>query len=319
MQELTLHTVLDRVIRGWRTLVVMGGIGIVAATATLPMQRPVFAVTMTVVPAPDEQNSNMGATSGAMSTLLSFAGGGAAGANSNYMRYQKLLSSTVVAQRMEDRHGMLRYVFASNWDKREQKWVPSVTWRSILLGWLMKLGHVPTWSPPDATTLASFLESQLIIVPSTQTDIVTVTMNDANVAFAKRVMLTANEQANAVLREQVARRARQQVAYLQTKLAQTTVADYRATLLQILSAQEKTLMLTQTDASFAAEILSPPMASPTPVSPRPVLSVFVAALASTLIGTMIVIFWGPDWWRNVREALRRLRSTRTRLRLPQQS
>jgi hypothetical protein len=56
-------------------------------------------------------------------------------------------------------------------------------------------------------------------------------------------------------------------------------------------------MLTQTDASYAAEIISPPMASPTPVAPRPVLTLFVAVLVGGIIGSGIVIFFGPGWWR----------------------
>jgi capsular polysaccharide biosynthesis protein len=122
-------------------------------------------------------------------------------------------------------------------------------------------------------------------------------MESTDVDFARRLMLAAHEQANIVLRDQQAQRARQQVQYLQQKLAQITVSDYRLSLLQILSAQETTLMLTQTDASFAAEILDPPVAPTTPVSPRPVLSLFVAMLVGTLVGAMIVIFLGPDWWR----------------------
>lgn len=309
MQEFNISMLMDRALRGWRTPVAFAAIFVLCVLIMLPGQKPVYSVTMTVMPAPNEQTGTTGNSGGALTTLLGFAG---AADNSNYSRYQKLLISPVVAQRMEDHHGMLRYVFASNWDKQAQKWVPTENLRTALLGWLLRLANLPTWSPPNAATLAKFLEGTLLIVPSTQTDIVTITMNDRDVAFATRVMLAAHQEANAVLRDQVASRARQQVVYLQSKLAQTTVADYRATLLQILSAQEKTLMLTQTDASFAAQILSPPVAAPTPVSPRPVLSVFVAGLAGGLIGTMIVIFLGPNWWQQALHFLSRLREIRVR-------
>jgi hypothetical protein len=294
MKEIDLRLILDRVVQGWRTPVFLVVVLIMFALASLPFQRPVYSVRMTVVPAPSE-HSDMGGSSNALTSLLSF--GGMAAGNNNYTRYQKLLVSTVVAQRMQEKYGMLQYVFSSMWNEKEKTWVQPRTLQSTMLGWLFKLAHVPVWSPPDVTTLADYLGTNLLITPSTQNDIVVVTMNSSDVKFAKRVMLAAHEQANAVLRDQVARRAKQQVDYLQTKLRETTVQDYRATLLTILSSQEKTLMLTQTDASFAAEILAPPVASPTPTSPRPVLSIFVAALVGALAGMALVIFFGPDWWR----------------------
>jgi uncharacterized protein involved in exopolysaccharide biosynthesis len=137
-------------------------------------------------------------------------------------------------------------------------------------------------------------------------------MDSRDVNFAKRLMLLAHEQANQVLRDQIARRAQMQSAYLEGKLSQVSVADYRATLLTMLGTQQKTLMLTQTDTSYAGEILSPPVASATPVAPRPVLSLFVAVLVGVLSGLAVVIFLGPNWWRAPLARLNALRSRRTR-------
>jgi uncharacterized protein involved in exopolysaccharide biosynthesis len=300
MQEFSFGTLLRRAILGWRTPVIFAAVLVMLSMATLLGSRPVYRVSMTVVPAPSDQGGQTMTSTGTLSTLLGLGTGG----NVNYARYQKLLSSTAVAQRLQDRYGMLQYVFRAYWDADRKIWVQRKTMRDYLLGWLLRLSNVPTWAPPDINALASFLDNELTVLPMQNSDIVTISMDNPDVSFAKRVMLAAHEQANEVLRDQIARRARMQVAYLQGKLAETSVQDYRATLLAMLGNQEKTLMLTQTDASYAAEILSAPIASSTPVAPRPVLTVFVAGFVGVLTGLAVVIFFGPDWWRNLLERSR---------------
>lgn len=297
MREFNFKTILQDLRVGWRTPASFIAIALLFTLYTLHSAPTLYKVQMLVLPAPNDRAEVNPGAGGAIGTLLGAVGGGPTG--SNYIRYQRLLSSPAVAQRLQDKYGMLQYVFAGSWDAQEKKWLsPPVTPRSLLLGWLFKLSHVPMSPPPDVTTLADYIQSQVEVMPSVTTDIVTVSMTSAKVDFAKRVLLTTHAEANAVLRDQVAHRASQQVNYLENKLAQTSVADYRQTLLALLQQQETLLMTTQTDASFAAEIISPPVASPTPVSPRPILFIAVAILVGGLVGSALVIFLGADWWRN---------------------
>jgi uncharacterized protein involved in exopolysaccharide biosynthesis len=307
MQEFDFGTFVTRARQGWMTPVIFALALVMFTLFTLSFARPVYRVTMTVMEAPSDQNTQVSATSG-LSALFGLAGQ----SGGNYSRYQKLLGSTVVAQRLQDKYGMLQYVFRNNWDAKNKVWVPHFTFRDEMVGWLLRLSHVPVWTPPDITTLALYLQNSLVIIPGAANDIVSISMDNQDVDFAKHVMLATDEQANQVLRDQVALRARQQVAYLQTKLAETTVEDYRQTLLALLGNEEKTLMLTQTNAAYAAQILSPPVASAIPIAPRPVLSTFVAGLVGGLTGLAVVIFFGPLWWRNLYERGLRLLASLSR-------
>jgi uncharacterized protein involved in exopolysaccharide biosynthesis len=304
-REISLRQLLDRAQAGWRTPVIFAVIAIVLALISLSMARPVYLVEMSVVPAPSSQTETGMSSSGGLTSLLGLAGGGQ---NSSYTRYQKLLTSTVVAERMQQKYDMLHVVFADLWDKKQKKWVQPVKLRDTLLGWLFALSHVPVWTPPDITDLAAYLQGNILIVPSVQSDIVAISSRHPDPVFARRLLLMAHTEANIVLRDQVAARATQQVAYLQRKLGQTTVEDYRQTLLSLLSAQEKTLMLTQTSAPYAAEVLTPPVFSARPVAPRPVLTIAVAILVGVLAGVSVVVFFGPDWWSRPRQRFGALRA-----------
>jgi uncharacterized protein involved in exopolysaccharide biosynthesis len=296
MREIDLNLFLDRALKGWRATLALAMAGALFVLLTLPLKHPVYRVVMSVSPAPTSQGS-MPSESGSstLGALLSLGSGGASG---DYTHYQVMLTSTAVAQRLADKYGMLQIVFAGQWDAKTKSWHPPP---STLMGRLkeplIRLAHIQPWNPPDATALAAYLKQNLLITPSTQNDIVEIQMDTSDVVFGKRLMLLAHKEANNLLGEQVARHASQEAAYLEKKLSQTAVADYRSTLLSLLSQQEKTIMLTQTDASYAAEILDQPIASPTPVSPRPVLSVFVAILVGAILGMLLSIFFGPDWWR----------------------
>jgi uncharacterized protein involved in exopolysaccharide biosynthesis len=306
MKELDLSLIWNRALHGWKTPALLAAIGIMYTISTFPLAQPVYRVQMTVTPAPAQQTSAATSGGGGLSMLLGLAAGGG---STDYARYQDTLTSTAVADRLAKKYNMLKIVFAGEWDAKNNRWVPpKPTLVSTVKGWFIRLANIRPWNPPDATALAAYLKGHLLITPSTLTDITVIEMESPNPQLAVKLMLAAHTEANQVLSDQVAARAREQVRYLEGKLATTSVSDYRATLLALLSQQEKTVMLTQTNTSYAADILSPPIVWPTPVSPRPVLSLFVAALVGTLIGLLITIFFGADWWRTPASRLRQMLS-----------
>ena len=312
LREISLRQVLERAPAGCRTPAAFSIIAVILAIIDLSLTTPRFLVEMSVMPAPSSQAETGMTPSGGMSALLGIIGG--TEVNTSYGRYQKLLTSTAVADRLQKKYGTLQAVFSDQWDEKEKKWVKPAKLRYTLFGWLFNLARVPVWTPPDTTDLAAYLEDTIIIVPAVKSDIVALSVRDKDPVFARHLLTWAHIEANDVLRDQVATRAGQQVAYLQRKLSQTTVEDYRQTLLSLLSAQEKTLMLTQTSAPYAAEILNPPTSSMRPVSPRPALSIVVAILVGVLIGLSVIIFFGPDWWQRFRKRLDPIRTALARRR-----
>jgi len=297
--EITLGRILQRTREGWPIPLFFAMAGAILMVLCLPFMTPKYTVSMTVVPPPSDQDRVGSGSNGALSGILSLASGSSLGqGGSYYLRYQKLLVSPAVAERLQANHRMLQIIFEDLWDKQNKQWKEPSSLRNALLGWLSRLAHVPTWTPPDAKTLSEFLEGNIVVIPSTLNDMVTISMTSSDPEMAKKILIAAHEETNAVLRSMVARHASQQVNYLQTKLAGVTVADYRAALLQILSAQEKTLMLTQTDAPFAADIVSPPTSSQRPSSPRPLLYVAISAAIGALIGEALIVLLGYTWVLN---------------------
>ncbi len=304
MREVSLTLVLSRIREGWRTPALLSCVALLFTFVGLGFSRPIYHVEMAVIPAPAVTTQTPSGIGGALGSLFALSNGSQGG--TDYVRYQRLVTSPVVAQRMQDHRRILQRVFSAEWDDEHQRWVEPYSLKRSLFGWLYGFSHVPAWTPPDATALSNYLQNKFVLIPSPTSDLVLVSMDGPDPEFSKLLLLTAHTEANNLLRDQVAQRAQQQVRYLEGKIQQTTVADYRAALLTLLSSQEKTLMMTQTGASFAAEIVNPPMSSSTPVSPRPLLSLGVAILVGIIAGCAIVIFLGPEWWRAPYRRLSRL-------------
>jgi len=165
MREFDLNVLLERAVRGWQTSAVMVFLFVLVALGMLASSKPVYHVEMTVVPAPSQQTGASGST---LTTLLGLSGTLQGGPN--YTRYQKLLISPVVASRLEAKPGVMQEVFRNQWNPKTRQWEQPPNFRADILGWLFHLSSVPIWSPPDVTQLAKFLETKLVIVPSTTTD-----------------------------------------------------------------------------------------------------------------------------------------------------
>ena len=162
MYEFDLGALWHRLIRGWKTPATVAVIAALLALASLPGSKPVYSVHMLIMPAPSEQTA-ASASGGPLSALLGIAGGGPA---SNYIRYQSLLFSNAVAQRIRDKYSMLQFVFQNNWDAKNHRWVQQHTLRGDLTAWLLRLANVPVWSPPDITSLGLFHRQNIVVLPS---------------------------------------------------------------------------------------------------------------------------------------------------------
>src|SRR6185437_11153267 len=142
MMEFDLRILWHRLVAGWKTPLVLAALLSLLVIASLPGSKPVYSVHMLIMPAPSDQ-ATTGSSGGTLATLLGLTGNSQA---SNYVRYQNLMFSNAVAQRMQTRYGMLQYVFRDNWDAKNHQWIVSYSLRDELTGWLLRLANIPTWN-----------------------------------------------------------------------------------------------------------------------------------------------------------------------------
>lgn len=200
--------------------------------------------------------------------------------------YSEAMRSRDVAAAVVADPVLMRHIFAEEWDAAAGRWRdPGGLVRGLLDGAKRLLGvPVQPWSPPDAADVQRYLAKHLAIIEAPKTNVTTIAVNDPDPEMARRLLALLNEAADRHLRERALARSSEYIAYLERKLLEVQVADYRESLVQALSAQERTRMMASSDAPYAAEPLGAITASVRPTTPKPAVVLAAALVFGLLLG-----------------------------------
>lgn len=273
---------------------VIGGliVGLLAAVLYLDRQSFLYTASMKVTAAPSSQGS--GPRLGALGGLASLAGVGASGGStaSPFEIYLETLASEDVARIVAADPEIMRTIFAEDWDAASQRWrepARGVKWKLVRATRQLLGLPVLEWSPPDARRLAAFLSSQLVIERDSKTPVVRIALDDSKPAFAERLLMAVGKATDGVVRRAALARSRSYAEYLERKLPTVTVAEQRASLVEVLGEQEKSLMMANSSTPYAAIVVSGPTTSPLPTKPNGLAIIAAGALLGLVLGSMLAL------------------------------
>jgi hypothetical protein len=174
----------------------------------------------------------------------------------NFDRFMYLLTSPELAQRLLSDKTILTTYFP-DWDPNQHVWHPHTIFGKI------RMSVLGPRAAPDPYQFAEFLGQNISIraIPSPdQTKIVnsiySVQFRDKSRDSAQMMLRAVIGGSNEMLRQQAATTARKQSAYLENQLETVRTQEYRDTLIKLYSEQQQTLMLTNSNAPYAGEIIS---------------------------------------------------------------
>ena len=137
------------------------------------------------------------------------------------------------------------------------------------------------------TTCVVSLRSNLEVTQSDNGAVRYIELRGEDPDMARDLLLRLYTAADTSIRQASLQRTSQQIAFLDTRLRTLAVAEHRAALTQLLSEQEKRLMLLQIDQPYAARIVDPPMVPRLPIWPRPLLTLGVSGLIAVVLWFVI--------------------------------
>jgi uncharacterized protein involved in exopolysaccharide biosynthesis len=269
----------------WILVIVLAG-GLALATWWIKSTSPTYTVEMVVAPASGP--GQIARSSGP--TISSFAAGLLGGGISSapiprYEQFLHLITSVPMAERLEEKYGLLQIIKAENWDAENQRWVrPPPNFRSKV----KQFFGLPAWTAPNIGALADFLRDTVSISPVDNTSYRRISIEHSDPEFALTLLIWLYEEAEEMLRDKSMISTLAQIRYIEKQLAKVTIADHRLGLIALLSEQEKTMMLADGGAAFSAEVTELPVIPNRPTSPRPVSTLVAAALASIAFGVVLV-------------------------------
>lgn len=243
-----------------------------------------YEVTMEIT-AVSDQTSSAGKL-GALSSLagIDLAGGG----NPSFRVFLDSLQSPVAAEQLVKHQDLLIGMFPNEWSPEEKRWrQPPSLLRPIKNFVESVLGYpaVP-WTPPSTYRVYKYVQSEVRLAQDPKSGVVTLQMESERPAFALKLLKTLNHDVDNLMRDRVIARTSGYIKYLESKLTTVTVSDYRASLIENLSEQEKTRMMASGGPSYASELLGDPVISNAPTSPPAIAILALAALTGAVVGVM---------------------------------
>jgi uncharacterized protein involved in exopolysaccharide biosynthesis len=209
-----------------------------------------------------------------------------------FAQFQALLKSVVLAERLESRYGVMKTFFQGLWDPVGKQWIEPQGWRHEISVFLNRVRGRPRWMPPSVHDLAEALEKEVKIKKMNfSSSVYEISYQHGNREFAIQLLSQLYSEAEAALKEERRGRTQEQVKYLRSRIESTPIVEYRLALIQLLSDQDKQLMLLDSNLPLATLVLDPSNAPQKPTGASIALYLFISVLGALLLSVIAVLLF----------------------------
>jgi LPS O-antigen subunit length determinant protein (WzzB/FepE family) len=276
-------------LRGWWIILIMVALSVVYAGYSLTKYGPTFTAHMLV----REIHSNSGGLQ-LPSRLTNLAQGfGVAvkdDSSTSFNHFTVLLESVKFAEKLDQKYGYVKRIYAGQWDEAAQSWKAPIGWRADLDNYFRGFAPVGEWSPPTAHQLAGYVAGNISIFEvQNRHDIHKIQFQHPDPEFALEFLQNIYQEAEDELHAQELDRVSKMLTYVRNKLAKITISEYRDSLIFVLAGQEKKMLELQSGAPHIAEVIQPPVVTDRPSSPNVLVRLVLGAIVGLALGGVMVL------------------------------
>jgi len=229
---------------------------------------------------------------GALGAIGGLVGLQAATEDREFSQFQALLKSSLMAERLQRKYGLMQQVFDDQWDAVNRRWVEPKGWQHEIVAWLRELRGLPRWAPPSIFDMAETINTAILIKRSgTSNSIYEISYKSSDRDFGIRLLDLLHKETEAALREERKARVTEQARYLRSRIETTTITEYRLALVSLLSDQDKTLMLLESSLPFATIVIDPPHAPIKIEAPSLSVYAFAGVFGGLVLSVMLVLIY----------------------------
>jgi uncharacterized protein involved in exopolysaccharide biosynthesis len=258
------------------------------ACSYLWLTTPLYEARITViarVQTPDLPGSDL--IGGLGLSLLGNLGG--ASELTPYDKLIAILGSNEVAQAFMQHEELLVALFPDQWDPQSDVWRQPLGLRVALRNFVNRVFGLPPIKIAGTDPVASYLNERLQVVPNETEGSHTMVLQHADADVARRVLDTVLASADSLLRARDKQTNLENVAFLRERLTQEPMVEVREVLSRRLGEEYVTSSLLSNGASYSYEVLRQLSVSTQPVTPRPILTLFISALGGAIVGAALVL------------------------------
>jgi len=260
----------------------------------LNLVQPVYTATTVISPPIDLDQSASGTSSlGGARGLLGI------GPNMDQPKMEKLINlmtSRRLAEQLITKTDILPNLFPADYDPATKSWVEPKSFLFSIKKSIKGLLRLSQWQPPNAFSLANFLSKHIDISQSPRSTLKTISFSAKSPELASTILQNVVTEADAIVREDAKERALAATSYINRALQESvTNTEERQSLTALLLSTNRSLLLASTTRTFSMEVIDPPSASPTPISPNTqhwlIVSILLATIAA--IGAAMTFKFHP--------------------------
>jgi len=254
---------------------------------------PQAVASIIVAPIGDTSNSAATGVTG-IAEQFGFQFGPRSTSVSTFLRLKMMLRSVVLAEKLQEQHGLLQILFAGSWDEAAQAWVRPTGADFEQDQRRREFFRQNLWSPPNYESLANYLSGALVFEVISGSPFQKITVSHGDGEFALWLLTTAYFGADELLREQAKVESAIKQANIEAKLAVETNVQFQDALRGLL-VMELGREITRDEAlPYAARIIEPPIINNQRTEPniQRVLGVPAVAYAGGgfFLTTLIAVF-----------------------------
>lgn len=260
---------------------------------SLYLRLATYTFTTELVLTPAEQNAaRISSNLAGLGSLVGLNLG--SGESSGFAMYEEAIKSYAVAVRLSEDPVIMHRVFEGLWDQQDQVWREPRSVSVTLVRTVKYLLGVPTqrWRPPGPKDLQEYIRRAVVIRDDKIKPITTVSFDHKDPEFSVYFLDRINAEADNFLRQKSLVRSTEYIKYLQHRLNEVQIVDYRQGLLDQLRFYERMRMMADSDVSFVAEVFGGAQSSQRPTRPRPSIVLVVCFALGVVSWILHVLFWG---------------------------
>ena len=277
-------------LKGSWLIILFGAMGAWLGVGKLTSFTPTYEAALIVSPA-ESPWSNTGGALSEVGQRLGINIEPVAASATTFDRLKLTFGSLVLAELLDAKHGMLKRMYGGGWDEATQQWKRPEGRRAVFEESIRARLHLGTWSEPTLESVAENLKSSVRVERMGTTPFYRISYRHTDPQFALWLLGTVYREADELMRNQDRASASERKRYLEAQVAVTPSVEGRAMLTGMLSAEVRRLMLLESSAPYAAQVVEPLFVSDRPSTPDLVRDLGVSLVGWMLAGSFLVILY----------------------------
>ena len=286
--EISLVDIVAVLGRRWMFIAAGCAVALIAGALFAFLSTPLYSASVTVQPASGNEGEGLlSQLSSRLGPAAALIGANIGGGASKRNEYIGVLHSRQLGVRFAKERELLPYLFPDRWDAQSRQWVAeeSVLGSILLSGNAQGAGSL---APTDSEVFRE-LEKIRRIDEDEETGLIAVSFDMTEPELAAQSADAYVALANRVIRDTSVREASRALEYLNTKIAETDIADLRFKMFDLVEAQLETVTLASAREDYAFRVVDPAIVPDRQAFPRRGLILLLSLAVGAIIGSLIAL------------------------------